>query len=72
MYSRIKEVNELNELRIRRAKEEHEKELINPHHEQCQMVPASIDNTTHGMVFISTLAISCLQEYWQEKVQKKC
>ena len=48
-YSRIKEVNELNELRIRQAKEEHEKDLVNPHHEQSQMVPAFIDNTTHGI-----------------------
>ena len=36
-------------MRIRQAKEELEKELINPNHEQCQMVPASIDNTTHGI-----------------------
>ena len=49
MLSRIKEVNELNKLRIRQAKEEHKKELINPHHEQCQTVPASINNTTHGI-----------------------
>ena len=48
-YSHIKEVNELNELRIRQAKEEHEKELINPQHEQCQILPASIDNTSHGI-----------------------
>ena len=36
-------------MRIRQAKEELEKELINPNHEQCKMVPASIDNTTHGI-----------------------
>ena len=31
------------------SKKEHKKELINPHHEQCQIVPASIDNTTHSI-----------------------
>lgn len=48
-YSRIKDVNELNEARIRQAKEEHEKDSSSQHLEQCRMVPASINSADHGI-----------------------
>ena len=49
-YSKLKDVNELNEFRIREAKEKREKLSGETFHEkQCLLVPDGIKNKIHGV-----------------------
>ena len=50
-YSNLKDVNEQNEIRIRQAIEEHEKQgrKVSRFYEQCTSVPEIIDKNIHGI-----------------------